>query len=191
MSRLVPLLLLASCSVVRHSRISDDFERVDKHRIRRLVVVTQPLPEGKEKVGELFSLVARRYVNQKRDFLVKESLAADGDFKLAERCVEGIEGVLWLLPRVRTQSGGVEAELEAKLYRCPDGHEVWSAESGGSFPTSSEALADVTRLYAQELGEEVAWYVPAAFDLLRPTLDTLPNPVLTEADREEKIELGD
>lgn len=190
MSRLVPLLLLASCSVVRHSRTSDDFERVDKQRLKRLAVVAQPFPEGRKEVAELFALVARRYVNQKRDFLVKESLAADGDFQLAPHCSEGIDGVLWLLLRMRTQRG-VEAELESKLYRCPDGHEVWSAESGGSFPTSSEELADVTRLYAQELGEEVAPYVPAAFGLLRPTLDTLPNPVLTEADREEKIELGD
>ena len=40
--------------------------------------------------------------------------------------------------------------------------------------------------YAREFGPEVERFVPAAFNLLRPTLDTLPNPVLTQAEEDEK-----
>ena len=51
-----------------------DYTQVDQQRVKRLVVVTQPLPDGKQSLGELWSLIARQYVNQNRDFLVKQNV---------------------------------------------------------------------------------------------------------------------
>jgi probable lipoprotein (TIGR04455 family) len=45
--------------------------------------------------------------------------------------------------------------------------------------------------YVQELGEEVAPYVVPSAKLLAATLDTLPSPELNDADKDEKIELGE
>ena len=42
----------------------------------------------------------------------------------------------------------------------------------------------------RKLGDEVAPYAAAAFLVLRDLLNTLPNPVLTDEDVMEKIELG-
>jgi probable lipoprotein (TIGR04455 family) len=44
----------------------------------------------------------------------------------------------------------------------------------------------VSASYAREYGAEVEKYIAPAMNLLRPTLDTLPNPELNDADKDEK-----
>ena len=66
-----------------------------------------------------------------------------------------------------------------------------AASAGGSFPSADPKLAQVTEEYVTELSAEVRPYVAVAFNLLRPLLDTLPDPVLTDDDISEKIELGE
>ncbi|MFP2911064.1 MXAN_6521/LA_1396 family lipoprotein [Pyxidicoccus sp. 3LFB2] len=197
--RLLPVLglgLLSACSTVKSHRLRDDYAQVDKQQVKRLVVVTQPLPGGKPKVGELWSLLARQWVNQNRDFIVKANLAlADrpGDVSFKGLCVEGIEGVLWLDPSItlKNKEGGAEASVKARLTRCRDGEEVWAAEAGGSWDSKDEDYAQRVAQYVQELGEEVAPYVVPSAKLLAATLDTLPTPELNDADKDEKIELGE
>ncbi|AEI64680.1 MXAN_6521/LA_1396 family lipoprotein [Corallococcus macrosporus] len=186
--------LLSACSTVKNQRLRGDYDTVDKHQVKRLVVVAQPLPDGKVSVGELWSLIARQWVNQNRDFLVKESVAlpdvpTDTTFKAL--CVEGLEGVLWLSPQIQLRGSGAEAAVSAKLVRCRDGEEVWAAESAGSWGSKDEDFEQRVDQYVEEFGEEVRPYVVPSSKLLTATLDTLPNPELTEADKDEKIELGE
>lgn len=185
------LALSTGCSVVWHHRVRADYDQVDRTRTKRLVVVTQPLPEGQQKVGDLLSLVARRYVNQKRNFIAKRNLAEEGPFELGRHCGDGVEGVLHLAPDFRRSASGVEARVQAQLLRCHDGQAVWAAEAAGSFPSEDGRLTEITAQYASELGPEVAPYVAPSFNLLRPTLDTLPDPVLTDEEIGEKIEFGE
>ncbi|MCP3139277.1 MXAN_6521/LA_1396 family lipoprotein [Pyxidicoccus xibeiensis] len=195
--RLWPVLglgMLAACSTVKSQRLRADYEQVDKQQVKRLVVVTQPLPDSKPAVGELWSLIARQWVNQNRDFIVKSNLALPDrpeDVSFKGLCVEGIEGVLWLEPSVALKGDGAEASVQAKLTRCRDGEEVWSAEAAGSWGSKDEDYAQRTAQYVQELGSEVEPYVVPSSKLLGATLNTLPNPQLTEADTDEKIELGE
>lgn len=195
--RLLPVLglgLLSACSTVKSQRVRGDYEQVDKQQVKRLVVVTQPLPDGKPAVGELWSLLARQWVNQNRDFIVKSNVAlADrpGDTSFKGLCVEGLEGVLWLDPSVALKGDGAEASVKARLTRCRDGEEVWAAEAAGSWGSQDEDYAQRVAQYVQELGEEVAPYVVPSAKLLSATLDTLPNPELNDADKDEKIELGE
>jgi probable lipoprotein (TIGR04455 family) len=181
---------LAGCSVVRSSRVREDWERVDRQRVKRLVVLTQPLPDGNQKVGEMWSAIAARHVDLKRDFIIKERAARSGEGAAAaqEHCADGIEGVLWLAPDVKRVRDGVEAQVEGKLFRCVDGEEVWSASAGGSWDSQEEKLKQTIDDYAAQFGEEVRPYVAASYRLLQDTLDTLPNPVLTEEDQMDKIE---
>lgn len=193
MKRLTLVLLfgLSSCSIVKAARIRDDWAQADQRAVKRLVVVVQPLPEGSQKAGEAFARIARRYVNQKRDFLVKQEVVQAEPPKLAELCGgdEAIEGVLFLKPRLEAVGSGFEAELSGALARCGDGREAWTGLAAGSFPSKDPRLVEVTSIYVQELGPEVERYVPPALNLLRPLLDTLPQPILTEADLDEKITL--
>lgn len=188
------LVLLAGCATVKSSRVRPDYEAVDKTQVKRLVVVTQPLPDGKKEVGELWSLVARRYVNQNRDFIAKANVALDGnpeDTSFKGLCVENLEGILWLSPDVKRTGNGVEAAVKAQLLRCRDGQEVWGAEAAGSWPSEDDRYKELTVQYTSELGPEVSPYVAPTFRLLSATLDTLPRPQLNDEDVTEKIELGE
>ena len=189
----VPLLLLAlsGCSIVKAAHLRDDWAQGDQRAVRRLTVVVQPLPDGNPKAGEAFARIARRYVNQKRDFLVKKEVVLAEPAKLSALCggEEAIEGVLFLKPVLKAVGSGFEAELGGVLARCPDGREAWTGRAAGSFPAKDPGLVEVTANYVQELGPEVERYVPPALNLLRPLLDTLPQPILTEADVDEKLTL--
>jgi probable lipoprotein (TIGR04455 family) len=197
MNRLVLVLglaLLSGCATVKSSHIRPDYETVDKTQVKRLVVVTQPLPDGNPKVGELWSLVARRYVNQNRDFIARSNIALPGgpeDTSFKGLCVENLEGVLWLSPDVKRTGKGVETAVKAQLIRCRDGQEVWGAEAAGSWPSEDEHYTERIADYVKELGPEVSPYVAPTIRLLSATLDTLPRPQLNDAEVDEKIELGE
>ncbi len=190
-SCLVLLFAFSSCSIVKSARIRDDWAQEDQKTVKRLAVVVQPLPNGNQKAGEAFARIARRYVNQKRDFLVKKEVVQAQAPKLAELCggEEVIEGVLFLKPSLEVMAGGFEAELDGALARCSDGREAWTGKAAGSFPSKDKGLVEVTAIYVQELGPEVEPYVAPALNLLRPLLDTLPQPVLNETDLDEKLTL--
>jgi len=193
MQRFLPVLLVAfaSCSIVKSARIRDDWAQADQQAVRRLAIVVSPLPDGNVKAGEAFARVARRYVNQKRDFLVKRELSSATAPQLSEVCGgdDAIEGVLFLKPTLTVAGTGFEIEVSGALARCGDGREAWTGRAGGSFDSKDPGLVEVTTVYVQELGAEVEKYVPPALNVLRPLLDTLPQPILTEADIDEKLTL--
>jgi probable lipoprotein (TIGR04455 family) len=188
------LAVLAACATVKNSFTRPDYEQVDKERVKRLVVVTQPLPAGKQPVGELWSLIARQYVNQNRDFLVKQHLTQPEPATAASLqvlCTEGIEGVLLLDPQVKPTQDGMDAAVRARLMRCADSEDVWSAEATGTWDSRDEKFRERAAQYVQQLGPEVEPYVVPTYKLLQATLDTLPNPKLNDQDIDEKIELGE
>lgn len=180
-------LVSAACATVRQVSVRPDYEQVDRTQTLRLAVVTAPLPDGNEAVGRLWSRIARKYVNDKRDFIVKQDLAAAA--LPADICGEGLDGVLHLVPEVRLQGDGAEAAVRAELFRCRDRETVWRAEAGGAWSSDEEKLRETTAHYVEELGPEVKPYVAPTFQLLRATLDTLPMPKLEGDDAiMEKIE---
>jgi probable lipoprotein (TIGR04455 family) len=189
----VALALLSGCSIVKRYTVRDDWAATDRSKVKRLVVLVQPLPDGQEKAGELFARIARRYVNMKRDFLVKQEKFAATAPELAALCGgdDAIEGVLLLSPTVTRKGDGFEIELKGALRRCGDGREAWTAEAGGSFPSKDNLLVEVTKTYVGELGPEVEPWVAPAMNVLRPVLDTLPQPLLSGQDQDEKIGLVD
>jgi probable lipoprotein (TIGR04455 family) len=190
----VGLLTLAACATVKNSFTRPDYAQVDRERVKRLAVVTQPFPAGKQALGELWSLIARQYVNQNRDFLVKANvtLAEPATREaLKAQCVEGIEGVLLLDPQVAATKTGADVAVRARLMRCVDGEDVWSAEAAGNWDSSDEKFRERTAQYVQQFGAEVEPFVVPTYKLLQATLDTLPKPKLNDQDIDEKIELGE
>jgi len=190
----VGLALLAACATVKNSFTRPDYEQVDKARVKRLAVVTQPHPDGKPALGELWSLIARQYVNQNRDFLVKSNLSLPEPAtpeSLRALCVEGLEGVLLLTPQAKATKDGADVAVRARLMRCVDGEDVWSAEAAGSWGSDDEKFRERTAQYVQQFGPDVEPYVVPTYKLLQATLDTLPKPTLNDQDIDEKIELGE
>jgi probable lipoprotein (TIGR04455 family) len=182
--------LLLGC-IIREARLRADYDTVDKLRTKRLAIVTQPLPEGVQSLGDLWSVMARRQVNLKRQFIAKETAAVVEAFEPRSRCKEGIEGVLWLKPNVKREGKDLFTEVTAKLFRCTDGAVVWEAEGAGRWPQQDEGVEQTVATYVKELGPEVQDYAGPTFHLIKALVDQMPDPTLTEEDKDEKIELGD
>jgi len=172
------------------ARVTSDWDTNGKDNVKRMGVLVQPLPGGSEKVGAMLARVTRRYVHMKRNFLVKSDVARAAEPDRAAEC-EGLDALLWLRPTAKAVGDGIELDVKASLVRCSDGFDIWMAEAGGSFKAYDEGLKEVAATYGREYGGEVERFVPAAMNVLRPMLDTLPDPVLTEADVEEKMTLDE
>jgi probable lipoprotein (TIGR04455 family) len=203
------LAMIAStgCATVKMTRLEPDYEATDKLKVKRLAVVTsvawhvpqQPTAEPEEKVRQLLSLMARRYVNQKRDFIVKKDVIGEPNaqaqgidvFMPQKLCEEGLEGILWLDPELKREGNGVEAKVSAQLIRCGDAVAIWESQGAGSWPSTDTLLTQYTAEYVTKLGPEVEPYVAPSFHLLKAVLDTLPNPTLTDEDKDEKIALDE
>lgn len=180
-------VLLAGCATVKMSRVEPDWAANDQARVKRLAVVTAQAPGVPDPVQALWSLLARRYVNQKRDFLAKVNATA----ATPQAQCAGVEGVLWLVPDVKRAGNGVEASVDARLLRCSDGGTIWQAQAAGSWASRDDVLKETTAQYVTELGAAVEPFVAPSFRLLKAALDTLPNPKLNDEDVNEKIELGE
>lgn len=185
------LAFSAGCAgVVKSTKLREDWESVDKNRVKRLVIVTQPYPADDPNVAQMWSRMAGKRVDLKREFIVKDKRAQPGSeaVELKTLCVEGVDGVLWLKPDVKRKGNGTEAQVTAKLLRCVDGEQVWATEAGGSWSSDDAKLKETIADYTSEFGPGVEPYVAASYHLLNDALDTLPNPVLTEEEQGEKIE---
>lgn len=187
---LIPFVFLTACATVDSAVVRPDYQQVDRTQTLRIAVVTSPLPGGSAKAGQLWSEIARRYVNDKRDFIVVSALAEPAGAVCRE---SNVDGVLHLVPlAVDVKKGGVAIDLEATLSRCRDGALIWQARSGGSWDADDDHLKETIAFYVGKYGPEINVWVAPSFHLLRATLDTLPFPKLEkDEDVMEKIELAD
>ena len=152
--------------------------------------MTTPLPAGLEVVGDLWAGIARKWANQHRDFLVVDDFGAAE--MPADVCSEGVQGVLHLTPTARLAGDGAEVDVVARLVRCQDRAEVWSASAGGAWPSADDDLTEIKRYWTRALGPEVEPWVVPTYRLLTATLETMPSPALPdETWVREKIDLGD
>jgi probable lipoprotein (TIGR04455 family) len=192
----LPALVLASgagCATVHASYTVEDWKRDEASQVKRLAVVVTPLPKGDSALGSLFASMARNYANLKRNFIVKTATALppaeNGLFEAKAQCAAGLEGVLWLAPDVKDVPGKkVDAAVHGQLVRCPDGRELWRAEASGTWNQVDTSLSEMTANEVKDQSPLVTPYVAPFFHLLKPTLDTLPNPVLSDAEQVEKTE---
>jgi probable lipoprotein (TIGR04455 family) len=107
-------------------------------------------------------------------------------------CSDGVQGILHLAPVAALEGDGAQVQVEARLVRCTDQVEIWSAAAAGSWSSKDDDLDGVRAYWVRELGEEVGPWVVPTFRLVTATLETLPEPALpNEAWVREKIELGD
>lgn len=182
------LVTLSGCSIVKSSKVADDWPTKGSASVKRLAVMVTSSPGGVQKAGEAMTRITKRYVNQKRDFLVKVEVPPGiNDPRSACGGDEHIEGVLILTPKFIAEGSGFETEITGALVACSDMSQAWSGTAAGSFPSKDSGLVEVTQVYVQELGPEVQPFIPPMLNLLRPLLDTLPQPHLTDADVEEKL----
>jgi len=135
-------------------------------------------------------MMARKYVNAHRDFIVVQDRAEET--VPADACGERIEGVLLLAGRADRRGDLVEAAVTARLVRCRDREEIWQTRAAGTWSTADADLVEARRHWVSQSAPVVEPYVVATYRLLTDVLTTLPHPAMpAESYVREKIDLGE
>lgn len=179
----------AGCGPSTTSWLRDDWATQPASHVKRLHVAITPLPNGDVGQGQLWGLLAKRYLNQQRNFLVKQQSAAPG-IDVTAACA-GFDGVLVLAPTAVRSGDAVTVGILAKLLRCSDREPAWTGRVSGTWPASEPTVAALREHYVAELGAAVEPWVAPAFLALKALVAMMPQPVLGDADEMEKIELGE
>lgn len=175
-------LVLAACGTVQSVYLHPEFSAVHANRIARLAIVADVVGEGAR--PELWLKLAQRYTNDHRDFLVKRAVES-AESSCNSGAVDGIMSV-----HGTQQEDGAQVLLTAvvSIQNCL-GQKIWEASASGTYDAVDPELVELARSYQDELGEDVATYVPGAFRILRDVLERLPQPLLSDEYILEKIDL--
>ena len=85
-----------------------------------------------------------------------------------------------MAPQVKRTQDGADTAVRARLMRCADGEDVWSAEATGSWDSQDDKFRERVAQYVQQLGPEVEPYAVPTYKLLKATLDTLQANLTTQ-----------
>ncbi|MBI5608513.1 MAG: MXAN_6521/LA_1396 family lipoprotein [Deltaproteobacteria bacterium] len=184
---LLAIVLLASgCGASVQSWTREDWPQADQKQVKHLSLQVRGVGEP---LRRMWTLLARRYVNQHRNFIIRPAELAS-DASLGTACA-GKEGVLALEVSHLGRRSEIAVNLQAKIQRCRDGEPVWTGAVQGAWPSDEPTVAELRAHYVAELGQEIEAYVAPAFLALKALVATLPEPILTDDDQMEKIEIGD
>ncbi len=186
---LLALTTLASaCGGAIRSRYAlAGYDALAPGAIKRIAVAGWA-PASHADVAPLAAQVAADFVKLRKNYLVHPPVAEKRDF--AEACA-GVEGVLEVrVLELATTGDEVTARVEASLFRCGDGALLWRTEGGLAASSRDVSLEKLAEAYRTRAGESAARFAAPLFAILQQLLGPLPDPVLTDDEVTEKIELG-
>lgn len=192
--RLVMALLAlgcaTACSGVRATYRQAGYDAHAKNAVKRVAVVGWA-PQDEADLGPVLAHVAADLIKLRKNYLVTGASAGyAGRWSMA--CTDGVQGVAMVraLEVTRAGSGRMQMTLALELLRCSDGALLFRQEARGRRAFDDAHLRGLTQNYTALLGEDARHFAAPSFSLLQPMVAALPDPVLDDAEVEEKIELG-
>jgi len=187
---LIALVLLFACSPIKKSYLRKDYTKIDRFKVKRLKVTIAPLPGGRKDLGKLWTEIISNHINQKKNFIVKATIAIAKADNLKIYCNDGIEGWLHFSPSFKQVGKKVKISVIATLKRCRDGQEVWNTTARGKWKSDDPHLKVLTKDYVKKFGKGIEPFVAPSCRILFTVIENLPNPKLSEMDLLEKIQNG-
>ena len=187
--------MCTACSAVESTYVRAGYDAKTPGAVKRIAIVAWAVPDH-PKLGEVLSLVTTDRVQLKMQYLIYRTTLLDAEWRTACGPLGGeregeLEGVLTVQAiDVKPAGDEIELRLVAELYRCADGELLWRAEGFEGTESKDDDLAKLIESYQTRLGEAAGRYAAPAFLILRDILETMPDPVLTDDEVMEKIELG-
>ena len=208
------MLITSGCGAARQTYLVPSYQAQERTQVVRLEVVTASADIDQETspsqaILEMWALMAQRYLNDHRDFLVVNRRVATTVKELTQvSCADKTQGRLVLTGQARPDDDQAHIRLWARLVRCPDqesGRDVksqdqrgerlgliWSADVDHTSSSQDEVLVTLRQRYTKRFGAVVEDYAAPSFLALKNLLELAPKPKLTlEEDVIEKIELVD
>lgn len=182
-----PVLILTVfyCSTVREVKRDNDLKG-KLSRLKRIAVVVPPVSKL-TKMEQLFlAEISKDQISAKKDFIVFRS---PENFKgVCTKDNPKIEGIFQMNSVQEERGGSLKIELNSSLMDCRDGKTVWSATSAGTFSLNSRENESLRKTYTQKFGLGIESRVNPYFQMINEMLEELESPILTESEKDEKIE---
>lgn len=182
-----PVLILTVfyCSTVREVKRDNDLKG-KLSGLKRIAVVV-PSVSKLTKMEQLFlAEISKDQISAKKDFIVFRS---PEKFKgLCTKDNPKIEGIFQMNSVQEEKGGSLKIELYSSLLDCRDGKTVWSATSAGTFSLNSRENESLRKTYTQKFGLGIESRVNPYFQMINEMLEELESPILTESEKDEKIE---
>jgi probable lipoprotein (TIGR04455 family) len=181
----------------------DHYDQKYKKSLIRLALYVEAQSDAHtEQLLQLWGIQTQRYINQHRDFLLKEiagsEIPKDIDFQalnsksedIKELCVPEIQGVIYLKGKVLPQDQKMKLSMQSELYDCEKQNKLWVAKIDDIWESKDQTVESVIKMYENEIGKEVYLYIAPSFHAIRLLFEQLPYPKMTlDRDIKDKIEM--
>lgn len=194
------LCALALSCTVKYSYLKPNYQQQEKLRLKRIALAAEPFTDTNAKINELVLMILREFVSVQRDYIIyplpktaRENPAVE-DYCTANPKLNGI-----VMNRVRVlkkKNGDVRLGIQAVLYECEikDGKvkdviKVWETYGESSYESEDSGLKTAINSYTNRVGKEVRYLVAPVYLLIRAIYEDFPSPLLTDAEKLEKIDV--
>lgn len=193
----------ASCTVDQ-TFVREDYDARPEVRMKRIVIGVESGAKSEsskndqenalitpdDQVQELYLNQAIRFISFSKNLMIKGYARNLDSRDLAKICKrDGVEGVLLnRFQRLQAADGEVDLQLKASLVDCKSQETVWYAIGSNHYDSLDEDLEGVIRSYTVKYGESGKAYAAPFYLFIRRIYDSLPNPVLSPGEIDEKID---
>jgi probable lipoprotein (TIGR04455 family) len=182
------LLLFSSmnCSSVSSLQRDPDFEKKIVLSKRIMVVANT---ENKITKMEQLTLtdLARDLIGHHKEFIVYKTPP-----KFPGTCskeVPKVEAIFMISLSQEKKANDLNLLITGNLIQCRDQKSIWSASVSKAFPLDSNENESLKNTYIQRYGMGIGSLVNPYYKILSILIDALDSPVLTNEEKDEKIEV--
>ncbi len=188
---IILVVLVWACSSVQSLYIQDGYNENPGGMIKRVILLAGA-PGEYSNIVPLMINIAADVLELKKNYLVYKS----GSFKNTwnRECgkINGIKldgAILFTLEHIEASEGIVNIMIKGEIFRCGIDDLLWNATAGDEVNSINEDLLNLTMVYKEKFGDVADVYAAPIFTLVQDLVKTMPDPVLTEDEEMEKIEL--
>ncbi len=180
------IFLFYNCSSVSSLQKDPEFEKKIVFS-KRIIVVANP--ENKITKMEQMTLtdLARDLIGHHKEYIVYKNPP-----KFSGTCSKETpkaEGILLLSLSQEKKENTLSIFITGNLIQCRDQKSIWSASVSKSFPLDSNENESLKNTYIQRYGMGIGSIVNPYYKILSILVDALDSPVLTNEEKDEKIEV--
>ncbi|XDD51453.1 MXAN_6521/LA_1396 family lipoprotein [Leptospira sp. WS92.C1] len=178
------VFITVNCTV-KYVKSGPNWEK-DLKTFKRLAVQISPESESGISEKKLAAKIAENYLSHHKEFIIypyRTGSTVCGGFD------KKVQGVLQLKIREKETPNKVELSALGKVIPCSKVEVVWEGLAENSYSKNTEENQSLIKTYTQLYGESVAGKVNPYFFLLQSLLEKLDSPILTEDEKDEKIEV--
>ncbi|TGK31019.1 hypothetical protein EHQ12_02950 [Leptospira gomenensis] len=181
---IVLLSTFANCTV-KYVKNAPDWEN-RLGTFKRIAVRIAPESTAGVAEKKLASKIAENYLSHHKEFIIYPYRSGEGICGTSDKKVQG---VFQIALNERETTDKLNLSILGKVVSCSKTEILWEGLAENSYSKTTEENQSLINTYTQLYGKEISGKVNGYFFLLQSLLDKLNSPVLTEDEKDEKIEV--